>query len=132
MPSNKELSAEAADLAAELKLDINTEGLNNQQLADLVSDLKAKKRDGENHTQVDEVTEAAMARAAARKLKPLAPPPGAKAGAKPPFYVSPGVAITTKRGILSGDDAAAVTPEDFHRGEADFNRFLEAGHISKG
>lgn len=53
MPSNKEYIKQAEELAAELGVEITTDGLNNAKLADLVSDLKAKVRDKELDTQAD-------------------------------------------------------------------------------
>jgi len=130
MPSNKELAAEAEALAAELDLEVNTEGLKNNQLADLVSDLKAKKTDADNDTQADDAedkaTAEAMAKAAARKSGK------APAKKKPPFYVAPRCAVTTKRGILSGDSEDEIKAEDLPGGEADLKAFVESGHVLKG
>ncbi|UGC98010.1 FKBP-type peptidyl-prolyl cis-trans isomerase [Oceanospirillum phage vB_OsaM_PD0307] len=53
MASNKELTAEAAELAEELGIEITTDGMNNKALSALVSDLKAKKKDAELQTQAD-------------------------------------------------------------------------------
>ena len=53
MASNKDLISEAKLLAEELKIEINTDDMNNADLQALVSDLKAKKRDSENDTQAD-------------------------------------------------------------------------------
>lgn len=53
MPSNKQYKEQAEKLAAELGVEITTDGLNNEQLGDLVSDLKAKARDAELDTQAD-------------------------------------------------------------------------------
>lgn len=56
MPSNKDLSTEAHELALKLGMtDLVTDGLNNKKLSDLVSDLKAKARDAELDTQADEL-----------------------------------------------------------------------------
>lgn len=56
MPSNKEYIKQAGELAAELGVEITTDGLNNEKLANLVSDLKAKVRDKALDTQVDDQT----------------------------------------------------------------------------
>jgi len=53
MASNKELAAEAVELAKELGIEVTTDGLNNKALSALVSDLKAKKKDAELQTQAD-------------------------------------------------------------------------------
>lgn len=116
MPSNAELTKQAEELAAELSLEVTTEGLNNQQLADLVADLKAKKKDADNDTQAD----AAAAKKAERPKK------------KPPFYVAPRCAITSKKGILSGDTEDEVKAEYLPGGKDALEAFIESGHILKG
>lgn len=117
MPSNKELAAEAKALAAELETEVTTDGLNNQQLADLVSDLKAKKKDADTVTQADN------AERMAGKPQPKK---------KPPFYVAPRKAITSKKGILSGDTEDEVKAEYLEGGKDALEAFIESGHILKG
>ncbi len=130
MPSNKELTAEAEALAAGLDLTVETEGLKNEQLADLVSDLKAKKTDAENDTAADEaedkVTAETLAKAAQRKAGKPAPTK------KPPFYVSPRKSLTSKKGILSGDTEDEVKAEYLAGGEDALKAFVKSGHILKG
>lgn len=121
MPSNAELTKQAEELAAEFSLEVTTEGLNNQQLADLVADLKAKKKDAE-----DEATKAA----AAKKAERMAGKPQPKK--KPPFYVAPRCAITSKKGILSGDTEDEVKAEYLPGGKDALEAFIESGHILKG
>ena len=104
MPSNAELITQAEALAEELGLEIETEGLNNEKLAALVSDLKAKKKDAENAAAEDAVA----AKAAADEAKAEA------AAKKPDFYVMPGKAITSKRGILS--DGQEIKADDLPGG----------------
>ena len=111
MPSNAELSTQAANLAEELNLEIDTEGLNNAQLAALVSDLKAKADDASLDTQADTA---------------------AKATKKPAFYVAPRKAITTKRGILTGDSEDEVKAGDLHGGKATLEALVESEHVLKG
>ena len=84
MPSNKQYKEQAEKLAAELDVEITTDGLNNEQLGDLVSDLKAKARDAELDTQADDAPEAE-----------------APAEKRPPFSVASGKSITSRRGILA-------------------------------
>jgi len=122
MPSNAELTKQAEELAAELSLEVTTEGLNNQQLADLVADLKAKKKDAAE----DEATKAA----AAKKAERMAGKPQPKK--KPPFYVAPRCAITSKKGILSGDTEDEVKAEYLPGGKDALEAFIESGHILKG
>ena len=117
MPSNKELSAEANALAADLGLEITTAGLKNDELAKLASDLKAKKTDAENETQAD--------------TAPPAPPVKENAK-KPAYYVAPRKALTSKKGILSGDTVDEVKAEYLAGGEDALAAFVESGHVLKG
>ncbi|MCH9837692.1 hypothetical protein K0U83_18665 [bacterium] len=112
MPSNKELITEIDALASALGLDIETDGLKNDQLAALVSDLKAKKTDAETDTAADTA-------------------PARKAG-KPEYYVAPRCAITSKRGILSGDTEDEVKAEYLAGGAEALKAFVSAGKILKG
>lgn len=120
MPSNAELITQAEALAEELGLEIETEGLNNEKLAALVSDLKAKKKDAENAAAEDAVA----AKAEADEAKAEA------AAKKPDFYVMPGKAITSKRGILS--DGQEIKADDLPGGADALAAFIKSGHVGKG
>lgn len=52
MASNKDLIIEAEALARELGQEVTTEGLNNKALAELVSNIKVKKKAAEIETRV--------------------------------------------------------------------------------
>lgn len=108
MLSNKELIHEANILARELGLDVSTDGLKNQGLMDLVSDLKAKKTDARKDTRAD-------------YAKPM-----------PAFYVAPGRSLTSKRGILSGDSKDEIRAADLAGGEDALQAFVDSGHVLKG
>ena len=54
------------------------------------------------------------------------------AAKKPPFYVAPGKAITSKKGILSGDTSDEVKAEYLEGGKDALAAFVESGHILKG
>lgn len=124
MASNAGLISEIEALVKELNLaDVKTDGLNNNQLAKLASDLKAKKRDAENDTAADEAERRAATAAAAAQ-------PSTKK--KPPYYLAPRKSITTKRGILSGDTEDEITEKDLNGGKAALDAFVESGHILKG
>jgi len=124
MPSNADLIKAASALAEKLQVTVVTDGLTNEKLADLVADLKAKERDAELATQADA---AAAAEAAAKPAKK-----GKEKAKKPPFYVAPGKALTTKKGILSGDTAAEVKAEYLTGGKTALDAFVESGHVLKG
>lgn len=119
MPSNKDLTTEAEKLAKELGIEVQTEGLNNEKLGDLVSDLKAKKKDAEHKTQADKA--------------PVKKPEAKK---KPPFTVAKGKAITSRAGILAeGDEikasylAASEKESDQAAGQKALESFVESGHV---
>lgn len=113
MPSNKDLISEAGVLAEELGLDVSTEGLSNQALAALVSDLKAKKKDLENETHADNAAEVEAEAAA-------------EAAAAGPV-IAPGKCLTSLKGILSA--GMSVTPEHFPGGQETFDDLKERGFI---
>ena len=107
MPSNKDLIATAGSLAEELGEEISTEGLNNQALATLVSDLKAKKAEAE-----------AVAKAEAE----AEPEAVAKV-----FVIAKGKSITSLKGILG--EGETVTPEHFKGGKETFDNLKDNGFI---
>ncbi len=110
MASNKELIAQAVTLAAALEIEITTDGLNNKQLSDLVSDLKAKTKDAELSTQADG--------------------PEAEAEEQAPgVYVAKGKSITTKAGILSAGDE--VTAKHLAGGDKALAQLVKGGHCVK-
>lgn len=51
---------------------------------------------------------------------------------KPPFYVAPRKAITSKKGILSGDRADEVKAEYLAGGDEALKAFIKSGHVVKG
>lgn len=91
MPSNSEYIKQAEELAAELNIQVTTDGLNNEKLANLVSELKAKKREAEEAAAKAAADEEAAAKA------PAGPPP-LKAGQK---RLRSGKSVTTKRGVVA-------------------------------
>lgn len=128
MPSNAELIKEAEELAAKLDTTVETKDLNNDKLADLVKDLRAKVTDAETQTQADqdEATKAAQAKKAARMENKR---PKEK---KPPYYVAPGKSLTSKKGILSGDTSDEVKAEYLGGGKDALAAFVKSGHVLKG
>ncbi len=109
MPSNKDLIAKTLILATALSLDVKTDGLSNQQLADLVSDLHAKKRDADTVTQAD--TAAKLAKAV------------------PGYSIAKGKALTSPRGILVAGDE--IKPGDLAGGQDALDVFVKSGHVVK-
>lgn len=128
MPSNKQYTEEAIKLAEELGLEVETEGLNNEKLAALVSDLKAKKKDAERETLADKAEDDAAAAAALAKLE-ADEAKEEEAAKKPPFYVKEGKAVTSKRGILSDGDE--IKADDLAGGKEALDAFVKSGHVVK-
>ena len=122
MPSNADLIKEAEELAAKLDTTVETKDLNNDKLVDLVKDLRAKVTDAETQTQADndKATKAARMENKVKKEK------------KPPFYVAPGKALTSKKGILSGDTSDEVKAEYLPGGKEALGSFVKSGHVLKG
>lgn len=108
MASNKELAAEAVELAKELGIEVTTDGLNNKALSALVSDLKAKKKDAELETQADKADGEEREQG---------------------YYVAKGKAVTSKIGIMS--DGAAVKAKHFVGGQETLDHLVERGHCVK-
>lgn len=51
---------------------------------------------------------------------------------KPAFYVAPRCAITSKKGILSGDTEDEVKAEFLAGGQSALDAFVKSGHVLKG
>lgn len=122
------IAAAAEELGETVEVDDN---MTNNVLEGILEGLEAKKGpkpadDTPDDSEGDEATAAAEAKKAAR-LKGKKP-----AVKKPPFYVAPGKSLTTKRGILSGDDVAEIKADDLPGGEAALNGFVASGHVQKG
>lgn len=125
MPSNAELKASIEELTAELGVETVTDGLTNAQLADKLSDL----RDAKAKRAAAPAPDAqAAADAAAQALDALMAP---VVTAKPPYYMAPGKAVTSKAGILSGDTADEVKAEYFEGGDETLQALVESGHVLK-
>ena len=122
MPSNAELTKEAEELAAKLDTTVETKDLNNDKLADLVQDLRAKVTDAETQTQADQDEATKAARMENKRPKEK----------KPPYYVAPGKALTSKKGILSGDTSDEVKAEYLPGGKDALAAFVKSGHVLKG
>lgn len=126
MASNKDLIADIIAMSALLEKEVPaTEDLSNSDLANILSALKADKKEADKDLTPDAAAKAgAEAKAAAAKKR-------AKGVKKPPYYIAPRKALTTKRGILSGDDADAVTADDLYGGERTLSALVESGYIIK-
>lgn len=135
MPSNAELKASIEELSAELGVETVTDGLTNAQLADKLSDLRDEKTKRaaapapDTQAEADAAAQAqAEADAAAQALDALMAP---AVVAKPPYYMAPGKAVTSKAGILSGDTADEVKVEYFEGGDETLQALVESGYVLK-
>lgn len=125
MPSNTDIIKAIAELSEELGKEAPaTEGKNNGELANILSGLKAEKKEADK-----DLTPDAAAKAAA-KAKEEADEAKAKEGKKPPFSVAAGKAITSKRGILSDGDE--IKADDLAGGKEALDAFVKSGHVAKG
>ncbi len=110
MGSDKELIAEIEKLDTGVK----TKGLNADELTALLTKLREDAAAAEK---------AAAEAAAAKKKKAEAEKE------KPPYEVSEGCAITSKRGVI--DAGGAVEPSDLAGGKKAFDALVEHGKIKK-
>lgn len=122
MPSNAELIKKAEELAAQLETTVETKDMNSDKLAELVKGLEAQVAEKAAQAEKDKAAAASKAKAKGKKAKPK----------KPPFYVAPGKSLTSKKGILSGDNEAEVKAEYFAGGKEALDAFVESGHVLKG
>jgi len=143
MASNKELAAEAAELAAELGIQVTTDGLNNKALSELVSDLKAKKKDAELQTQADgDQSDDSDGDAAGDQSDDSdgdadgdqSDDSDGDAAAEederaPGVYVADGKAVTSKIGVLA--EGRAVEAKHFAGGQKTLDNLIERGHCVK-
>ena len=133
MPSNNELIKSIAAVSAELEKDApTTEGKNNNQLTSILSGLRTEKLEAPAAAEEAAAEEAAAEEAAAEEAAALAKQTVVikiKKVEKPPFYVMPGKALTTKRGILSNGDGIKV--EDLAGGADALTAFVKSGHVGE-
>ncbi len=138
MASKKELALEAQAIADALEVEITTEGLNHAELTDLVSDLKAKKRDADITSQADDEPEADD-EDSNDEPEPGDEPepevddedaddePDADADDEPVYVIAPGKAVTSLKGIRGeGDEAKA---EHFPGGDETFQDLKDRGIV---
>lgn len=155
MPSNRELTNEAQELAQTLGVDADTRGLNNAGLSDLVSGLRAElhKRGGQqlvnSGTEQSEPVDSETDRGPTSDTVPdTSPPPepldgsvGPYVGGDPvprkskfkkpkhPFYVLDGKSIVVHRGVLGPGDE--VKASDFANGEEQLDLLVERKYVGK-
>lgn len=126
MPSNADIIKDIAEISEELGKDApETEGKNNGELANILSALKAEKKEADK-----DLTPDAAAKDAAQAKEDAAAAKEEEAAKKPPFSVAPGKAITSKRGILS--DGAEIKADDLAGGKESLDAFVKSGHVVKG
>jgi hypothetical protein len=157
MATNRELAEEAKSLAKTLSMEVDTTGLGNAKLTELVESLRAKTgeatkaesggtQEGATSAGDGSTAPAATAPAASKPATPEAtrppidgasdgsqggPPPAAKARPKArwPFTIAPGKSVTSKRGIRGPGDEVRAT--DFRGGEERLAQLVAAGVVIK-
>lgn len=128
MPSNKDLSKQALNLAEKLKIVVITAGLNNVELSKLVTDLKAKAKDAENDTiadgaeSTDETTGEGTTDAAGDETEDEVE--------AYPYSIKAGKSVTSKRGILG--EGEEVKAEDLPGGKETLEDLIVRGFVEEG
>jgi hypothetical protein len=115
MPSNAELRREIKVIASELNKKISMKGYTNDQLVQLLSDLKAERK-----VVTNQATERAEEKAILETKKTVS---------KKAYFVKMGKAITSKRGILSDGDP--IEADDLSGGKEALEYFEKAGFLDK-
>jgi hypothetical protein len=133
MVSNKELAEQATALAVELGITVETEGLKNSGLHELVAELQ--KRLGRSPAAV--ASEAPKPRvppvdgAAPDGLGgPPEPPKAPEPKLRHAYQVAPGKALTTLRGVLGPGDEMRAT--DCSGGVEQLEHLVASGYLLKG
>lgn len=130
MASNKELIEKITAAATEKGVDVpETEGKNNNDLTAILKNLKtptppAAPKDDEKVDSNVKDDAATDAKAEAENVKVD------KKIKRPPFYIAPGKALTTKRGILGPDDE--IKAEDLAGGIESIKKWVKTGHVLEG
>lgn len=131
--STAALVAQVQGLAEQLGTTVDTDGLSNEALTELVENLKvsvneAAKADADIDA-VNAAAEGAGENETAKEAKVEAV--AEEAAKKPPYYLMPGKALTTiKRGILGPGDE--IKPEDIAGGKTSLDKFVKSGHVGRG
>jgi len=144
MASNRELSEQAEALGKELGISVDTKGLNNQALTELVAHLE-KRADAAAQKPPEAPKAPPAAPATETSPKPARPPidgasDGSKGGPPPkappkatkskaPYVVAKGKALTCRRGVLGPGDEIKVS--DVSDGQAGLERLVKSGHVVK-
>jgi len=119
MPSNADIIKAIAEAAEAAGVDVpETEGLKNDELAEVLSGLKkTDKKQDKADTLVVAAAAAAERTEEEAKVK------------KPPFEIAKGKSLTSKRGILG--PGKEVKAEDLAGGKDAIAAFVKSGHIVK-
>jgi peptidoglycan hydrolase CwlO-like protein len=130
MPSNADIIKEIESLSAELEKDVpETEGKNNADLANILSGLKAEKKEADKDLTPNAGAKAAAEAKAEAKAKAEEE---AKAAKKPPYYVADGKAVTCKKGMLSeGDEVKAEYLADGEDGKKALSDLVKKSVVVK-
>lgn len=147
MASNRELSERAETLGKELSVPVETKGLNNQALTDLVADLERRAEQAQPAPKAAAPEPAAAPKApeppAPAPSKPARPPINGAGGdnqggppkreppkaprARAPFVVAPKKSLACRRGILGpGEEIKSSDVED---GQAGLERLVRGGYV---
>lgn len=126
------LVAQVAGLAEQLSTTVDTDGLSDEALTELVENLKVSVNEvAKADADADAAADAAKGAKENETQKEVKAEAVAEAeNEKPPFYLMPGKALTSKRGILGPGEE--IKPGDIAGGEEALNNFVKSGHVGKG
>lgn len=126
------LVAQVNGLAEALGAPVATDGLSDEALTELISNMSVSVDELAKAVATDDEATAAADAAADREAanQEAADAKAVAAQEKPPFYLLPGKSITSKRGIIGPGEA--VTADDLPGGQATLDARVDSGHIGRG
>lgn len=126
MPSNRELAARALELGRELGEKVDTVGLNNAKLTELVESLEAK-ASGPETTEPEPESAPTVQEAAPAPPEPSPSPPD-ESPAAASYAVAKGRGVSTiSRGVLG--EGELVRENDFPGGSKRIGELAAAGYL---
>jgi hypothetical protein len=159
MASNRELSEQADALGKELGLSVDTKGLNNQALTELVANLEKRRSAAAKSSPAPGIVAGELQPGEELKPSPApaaaAPPPppeksprppidgasdGSKGGPPPkvqpkgvkpkaPYVVAKGRSLTCRRGVLGPGEE--IKASDVANGQAQIDHLVKSGYVVK-
>lgn len=126
------LVAQVKGLAEQLDTSVETDGLSDDALTEMIENLKVSVNEVAKADADADAVDAMAQGAAENEVQKMAKVQAKteKEAKKPPFYIMPGKALTSKRGILGPGDEIKVS--DIAGGKDALEKFVASGHIGEG